>query len=378
MTRTKNGIDSNGFINQSLRGAGKLVQCNFHCKYGGFVMRKYLWVIAAFFLFSADVYAAEYKFYDISDPNKDFTSGVAINDKQEVLLGHSLWTPSQGFQDIDIFGPPNRFFLWDINNQGHVAGYFADSTSINAVLWDRTNPYIPLGSGAIAEHINDLDHVSGSIIGGGLFHWTPATGMTAIGNFNGKITKIKDMNNSDVIVGTYEPSIIGTKPFMWDPVNGFRDLNGFSGLFASANGINNLGQIVGISNGEVVIWDPVNGLTPLGINGNSVYNLKINDKGQISGHSSSGQPFLWDPVKGIVDINAANGYPPKDQYSYFKIDDLNNFGDFTGFGSVLGRSEAFAVLASNTPIVTPEPMSSSLFFLGAGILGLSRKFRKKK
>lgn len=74
-------------------------------------------------------------------------------------------------------------------------------------------------------------------------------------------------------------------------------------------------------------------------------------------------PDNWDTIKqvGLWTIDSS-----------YELRPLINPSELTAFG---GSSTQFTII---TPTVTPEPASMALFGLGAGALGLTRRFRKKK
>ncbi len=204
-----------------------------------------------------------------------------------------LWEQGKAQPLPTVGGDPDGF-AFDINNQGQAVGDSGICAgAIHAVLWDNgtASPLPDLGTGAIAEGINDLGQIAG-IIGS-------ADGTTEFGALwqNGALSNL------------------GTLP----------------GDFAAiATGINNQGQVVGSTLDSNFFWShgfiwqdgvmtDLNTLFPADSNLFAVMANKINERGQISGmaivlggpDAGNIHAFLATPVKASIGRSIADVAPAR-------------------------------------------------------------------
>jgi probable HAF family extracellular repeat protein len=206
-----------------------------------------------------------------------------------------LWKEGKAQTLPTVGGDPDGFAM-DINDQGQAVGFSGICAgAIHAILWENGTafPLPDLGTGAIAESVNDLGQIAG-IIGS-------ADGTTEFGAVwqNGVLTNL------------------GTLP----------------GDFAAiATGINNQGQVVGstldskFNWSHTFIWQDgvmtdLNTLFPASSNLFALMANKINERGQISGmaivvsgpDAGNVHAFLATPVNASVGTSIADvaGTHPK-------------------------------------------------------------------
>ena len=97
--------------------------------------------------------------------------------------------------------------------------------------------------------------------------------------------------------------------FIWDPVNGIQDI-GVDGFPSSACCINEAGQVAGsaATPSYAFFLDPVNGMIDLGtLGGSTATPLAMNDAGQVVGYSDTGSAdhaFIWDAKNGMQDLGS--------------------------------------------------------------------------
>jgi probable HAF family extracellular repeat protein len=93
------------------------------------------------------------------------------------------------------------------------------------------------------------------------------------------------------------------------------DLGTFGGRSSIAYGINDAGQVVGVAqfadgSGDAFLWSSGSGLKPLGF-GPAPFGqaaaLGIDDTGRVVGSSPGSQGFVWDPVDGVLPLGTLGG-----------------------------------------------------------------------
>lgn len=183
------------------------------------------------FLISSTVHSTPiYRIVDLGLQESDQSEAVAVNDKGQVagsywMLGTKysfLWNERDGISLIDL---PETAAIVVMNNQGHIAGNYIDSSGRErGFFWDKQNGFFDIGSlGGNFTHIYDM-------------------------NDRGQIVGQSECVNASLVDGESEQHA-----FLWEKGNIF-DLGalvgelGLSGDRSKATGINNLGQIVGESN----------------------------------------------------------------------------------------------------------------------------------
>jgi len=162
------------------------------------------------------------------------TAAFAINDRGQIVgLAQDrsgayhlvLWDQERKLQDLgslDTQETPGRF---DINNAGQIAGFVTDP------------------NGTPRAFLRDPN---------GCQYW--------LGTLGGPLVPDCRLNNAGQIAGTSEMADGTAHAFVWDKANGMRDL-GIEGLAAA---INDRGQILGYGRRGAFLWDPNDGVTPIG------------------------------------------------------------------------------------------------------------------
>jgi len=156
----------------------------------------------------------------------------------------------------------------------------------------------------------------------------PKYAITDLGTLGGNISIAYGVNGQGAVAGKSETDDGNMKAFYWDPVSGITEIG-----LGKALGINDAGQVVGNihhHNDDAFIWDGVNGLSFLnkgdflfatanGISGSGKavgYARKFND---IDGTRA----ILWDPSAGtLTDIGSLGG----PSYAY----GINSIGEVVG------------------------------------------------
>ena len=188
----------------------------------------------------------------------DLDSGCPASNPHLISLP-VLWEDGKVQPLPTVGGDPDGFAM-AINDQGQAVGFSGICAgAIHGVLWENGTP-VPLpdlGTGAIAESINDLGQIAG-IIGsadgttelGALWHNGVLTNLgTLPGDFAAIATGIN--NRGQVVGSTLDSNFNWSRTFIWQ--NGaMTDLNTLfpasSNLFAlMANKINERGQISGMA-----------------------------------------------------------------------------------------------------------------------------------
>ncbi len=259
---------------------------------------------------------------------------------------------------------------YDVNDSGHVLGYYVKSGVGYTVLRSgESTSSLFTGEG---HAINNAGQVAGATNAGEPCFYEPGVGLTTLPSLGGGLGR--GINASGQVAGETGGHIASwTNGILQDLGTGAA----FGGTSGFANGLNDAGQIVGAfyANGQARAWLWSNAaetnLHPLIDDGSwtSTYAKSINSSGQVVGLGLLGgawRGFLYsngegtdltaliDPASGVTVVNQAAA--------------INDFGQIAARG-VIGGSEHFLLLS---PI--PEP---STFVLLAGglvcLLGYARR-----
>jgi probable HAF family extracellular repeat protein len=265
--------------------------------------------------------------------------------------------------DLGIFGDYyGQSYATDVNELGQVVGNATTAAYFtHAFLWND-GTMIDLGTlggfNSFANDINDVGQVLGTATiapgiseehaflitpqGGEWFRDSDLDGRNDLMIDLGAVTgdpnlAAVDINNAGQVIGNSSEG----RAVLWDPVNGLTDLGlppGYSRSYAA--GINQAGQVTGtVLSGDdvtgwqyhVFLWDAVHGMTVLG----SGSAAAINDVGQVIGSGSGYPAFLWTP-------DSANGHtgsfiglemPPGHDYAW--ASGINNAGQVVGTGTTI-------------------------------------------
>jgi probable HAF family extracellular repeat protein len=167
-------------------------------------------------------------------------------------------------------------------------------------------------SGQVVGTLQDLPY--GDITA---FVWDRATGIRALGHFQGRGTEGSGINDDGQVAGSavgtvYNPGFA----FRWDPEAGFERLDPPPNVFGSSgSGINDAGEVAGaaqVSGPYPVRWTSDGEVQLLGsLGANQGIALGINEGGQIVGYSRNSRgyprPFLWTPGAGMIDLGTFRG-----------------------------------------------------------------------
>lgn len=262
--------------------------------------------------------------------------GTVVNDNGEVAgywLDNSnqrcfIWDDLTGFTDLGTLGASDGCSVNDLNNLGQITGYSStgevdsDGFRISHVfIGDRENGLLDIDNAnnyrSSGHGINDNGIISGDYVTsrsninfGHVFLWTPETGMYEYMSPMNSIYGM-DINNSNIIVGTYVERALGWLgyygyPYIWDSING---MTAFGSNFEKPISINENGLVhVYYSDSPNTpyhyIWDIENGATNYSYDtGFSI--ADINDQNIVLG-AKDGACYIWnhisDPTLDAVEI----------------------------------------------------------------------------
>ena len=228
-----------------------------------------------------------------------------------VELGATVPPGSQQYQaewHTDRFNlDPAKTYRISVLFRGEVLGFAdVDVVATGGQLKNvNTGEYIPLLDGRTLPIKFRIEN--GAI--------KPVVTMTDLGNWGAS-----RINSSGQIAGQGMVASGEYHAVRWDPITGITDLGvlGHSELFAGnsgAFGINDAGQVVGYSSTtagrqHAFRWDPATGMTDLGaLNGDYSLARDINVAGQVAGDVINWgmHAFRWDQATGFTDLGVLAG-----------------------------------------------------------------------
>jgi uncharacterized membrane protein len=207
----------------------------------------------------------------------------------------------------DLVNPGGESGPRALNDRGEVAGASRDASGVTrAVLW-RGGRVIELGanlgSGSIANDINNQSEIVGDHLNAIGFHWEDGEVRDLFPECNR--SEATDINDRGQIVGMCGAGGDGSSALLRQPDGTIRLLDNLpGGTWSKAWAINDGGEVVGSADdpSEIVV-DPVSWqgdtVEPLGLVGSA---LDINNRAQIVGVTMIGyqRAVLWDNREQIV------------------------------------------------------------------------------
>lgn len=327
-----------------------------------------LGIVAALFSASA---SASWSIVDIGGLGGNGSSAVAINDLGQItglsmLNNSSSWhayiTDANGsnIRDISSISAPNSDFIPSgINNLGQVVGNYANQISgiseafVTGVGGQGMTKFsIGAGIGVSILDINDSGVILGSYNENGYFRSftsdSDGSNIKGIGDLSGLAVGPNEINNSGQAVGSYLNSSSGRdQAFIINNDGSIRDLSETGEKYykgSMAFDVNNSGQVAGILSTDNHRWsqafitgDDGNGIIKLGtIPGLwGGYAVAINDAGQAVGISrditgSEVGSFIY-ANGGLTDLSNLPEVIDAGWSSIF-VTDINNNGQIIGRG----------------------------------------------
>lgn len=313
---------------------------------------------------------------------------------------------SYNFQTINNSGDPNFNQLLGINNEGVIAGYFGDGTTVpnNGYTWTKMGGFVAENfTGAAQTQVTAINNVltSGTYNTAGFYVDTAGAnhGFTQIGGVQSTVdnsattaspafNQLLGLNDSNIAVGFYNDAAgnahgyeysVSTKSFTAVTL-----LASFGAVSVTTTAINNGGWIAGfytdaagVTHGFLDESGTFTSLDDPSGNGTNTSFFGLNNKGEVVGsfvnaNGNNGLVYNWltKTWQTVNDPNAS--FTTAFGVSGTFINGVNDNGDLVGFYSDGTHVNGMV----STP--TPEPASAGLVLLGSALAlgaGLRRKRR---
>lgn len=260
------------------------------------------------------------------------------------------WQPGSSLVTLDDGGSGRAS---KVNNRGQIVGGRLVGSFSKAVVWEGASTTILGGLDSsdppsVATSINDAGVVVGNL-GSQSVKWVNGVATLLLGVDGTQYTQPVDINDSGQIIGFSElgplPSgFMAYGPVSWAP-NAIESTLMFPRLGAFAvNGVNEAGQAIG-------------------------YDSDASTDLEFFGPHD---PFVWSENSGVIWLD--DQIDPSDPLAPFvrlnTVTDINDRGQIIGTAMVAGVSRGILL----TPV--PEPTSLVLLGAGAGVLLISKRYRK--
>jgi probable HAF family extracellular repeat protein len=241
-----------------------------------------------------------------------------------------FWSQGSGMVDLGTFGGPNSSG-GDLNDAGQVIGDALGGGFTHAFIWDSVNgkqPLTPeLGIASNAFEVNEAGEAAGHwySTGGdesGGHYWSPSTGMVDIQPLSG-VTHVFDLNEVGQVIGRFCDTALSIGActdefasyfaYVWSPADGLTEMGNPAGTRATPLSINNggvaVGTVVDIASGagSGFVWDSADGMRSLpGFSpGGEAFGSVINDAGVVAGVARDDTGFfraaIWTPGSAPAD-----------------------------------------------------------------------------
>lgn len=255
---------------------------------------------------------------------------------------------------------------YGINNNGLVA-------TVGGYIYNITNNTYSAFNYGMPLDINDSGHIAGwgSPVGS---YFYDGNSYNALNYPGATETRAYGINNNDSIVGHYFNNNIDNG-FFYDGTS-YTSLSFPGAVKTEAYGINDTNDIVGIyylsdSVRRGFLYDGTT-YTSIEVPGAALTEaFDINNNGIIAGWYQNKTGDTYNTYGFIYDGTTYETFdPPGDTYAVLGINDS---------GVIVGRTnnKPFYAIPVSTPVV-PEPISSTLFVVGVGVLAGRRYFRRNK
>jgi probable HAF family extracellular repeat protein len=269
-------------------------------------------------------------------------------------------------------------YVYGVNSAGDAAGLFYSGSQSHGAIWVNGS-IIDLGAGSAATAIND----SGMAVGGNGQAFVYSHGqMQDLGTLaGGSWSAAYGINASGEVVGYGSVAGGAFRGFYWTGKN-LISIGTLGGASSYAMDVNDSGEIVGDSttaSGYVhAFLDTGGSLQDLGtLGGSSSFAYDVNNSGLVVGYSTvaSGatHAFLYENGR-MTDLNTL--LPNGSGWVLVEAYGVNDSGQIVGSGLYNGHEEAFRFDLGSGQVV-PEPGALTLFAMGAGILALLIRLRRR-
>lgn len=234
------------------------------------------------------------------------------------------------------------------------------------------------GSNVTGGALNDSGVVVGTYENGNgdyrAFAWSAESGIHDLGVLAGYVSSAaEDINNNGVIVGeSYQAGMTETAAFVFTAANGMQNLGNLGGTFTRAEGINEAGQVVGESSlaagndaaSHAFIWTEAGGMVDMVGNAFGDYNSSsyaINDSGvaTLYKHTVDDQGMISTRTAYIWDSSNGPQYLgpfPKDQSESLDINSNSKVVGYYNEPMSMGRT-AYSWTEADGIVSLPQPSS---------------------
>jgi len=303
----------------------------------------------------------------IPAPASEISIAADINNAGQVIgnfqSGSSrrafLWSRRSGLVMLPRPGADaSEWYASGINDCGEIAGFARDATGVNnyPVVWTVSGGVVTitrlaerhpeLASVSSILDINDQGHLIGDLAESSTgnahaYLWTPQDGVTDLGTLGGSYSFAYGLNGRDEVVGT--SSLVGDgewQAYLWTRATGMQRISIAGTDRSEAFGINNSTEVAG-QFGALTLFNPTHafrwttesGMVDLRpdqpnnqLHFTSSWARGINEQGEIVGTASFAgihHAFLWTSQNGLIDLTPGSA-------NQFSAERINRYGDIIG------------------------------------------------